>query len=43
MVPTKLKAWERQSADVLGNLKQLQDEAKQEHRGMWEYGDISED
>jgi staphylococcal nuclease domain-containing protein 1 len=43
MVPIKLKAWERQSADTLESLKVLQDEAKKERRGMWEYGDLTED
>ena len=43
MVPTKLKAWERQSADTLAKFKELQDEAKKERRGMWEYGDLTED
>ena len=40
IVPTKLKAWEKQASDVLGNLKALQEEAKSGRRGMWEYGDI---
>lgn len=43
MVPTKLKAWERQAAETLTKLKDLQDEAKKERRGMWEYGDLTED
>jgi staphylococcal nuclease domain-containing protein 1 len=43
MVPTKLKAWERQAADTLTKLKVLQDEAKEKRRGMWEYGDLTED
>ena len=43
MVPTKLKAWERQSGDLLGKLNALQEEAKKERRGMWEYGDLTED
>lgn len=43
IVPTKLKAWERQASDVLGDLKKLQDEAKESRRGMWEYGDVMED
>ncbi|KIX10150.1 uncharacterized protein Z518_01231 [Rhinocladiella mackenziei CBS 650.93] len=43
MVPTKLKAWERQAGDTLTKLKELQDEAKKDRRGMWEYGDLTED
>ncbi|KIV85311.1 hypothetical protein PV11_01016 [Exophiala sideris] len=43
MVPTKLKPWERQAADTLTKLRELQDEAKKERRGMWEYGDLTED
>lgn len=43
MVPKKLKAWERAAGDTLASLQTLEDEAKQERRGMWEYGDITED
>ncbi|KAJ5360728.1 RNA-induced silencing complex nuclease component Tudor-SN [Penicillium concentricum] len=43
MVPRKLKAWERASVDTLSNLRALEDEAKADRRGMWEYGDLSED
>lgn len=43
MIPTKLKAWERQSADTLAKLRALQDQAKEGRRGMWEYGDLTED
>ncbi|KAJ9634300.1 hypothetical protein H2204_006377 [Knufia peltigerae] len=43
MIPTKLKAWERQSADTLTQLRALQDQAKEARRGMWEYGDLTED
>ncbi|OAL36070.1 hypothetical protein AYO20_04732 [Fonsecaea nubica] len=43
MVPVKLKAWERQSADTLARFRELQEEAKKERRGMWEYGDLTED
>jgi staphylococcal nuclease domain-containing protein 1 len=43
MVPRKLKAWERASAETLSNLRELEDEAKAERRGMWEYGDLTED
>ncbi|KAJ5689195.1 RNA-induced silencing complex nuclease component Tudor-SN [Penicillium macrosclerotiorum] len=43
MIPRKLKAWERASAETLDNLRELEDEAKAERRGMWEYGDLTED
>ncbi|KAJ5708874.1 hypothetical protein N7493_010208 [Penicillium malachiteum] len=43
MVPRKLKAWERASPDTLETLHSLEDEAKSERRGMWEYGDLTED
>jgi staphylococcal nuclease domain-containing protein 1 len=43
MVPTKLKAWERQATEVLSTFRELQDEAKKDRRGMWEYGDLTED
>ncbi|KAK9423565.1 putative Transcription factor [Seiridium unicorne] len=45
MIPTKLKAWERgsQSTEVLKKLREIETQAKSERRGMWEYGDITED
>ncbi|KAF4280646.1 hypothetical protein KXX16_001899 [Aspergillus fumigatus] len=43
MVPRKLKAWERAASETLSNLRSIEDEAKQERRGMWEYGDLTED
>jgi staphylococcal nuclease domain-containing protein 1 len=43
MVPRKLKAWERSATETLSHLRSLEDEAKQERRGMWEYGDLTED
>lgn len=43
MIPRKLKAWERAASETLSNLRALEDEAKQERRGMWEYGDLTED
>ena len=43
MVPTKLKAWERAASNVLSSLTVLQNQAKEDRRGMWEYGDITED
>ncbi|KAE8419269.1 hypothetical protein BDV36DRAFT_138642 [Aspergillus pseudocaelatus] len=43
MVPRKLKAWERSAAETLSHLRSQEEEAKQERRGMWEYGDLTED
>lgn len=43
MVPRKLKAWERSATETLSHLRSQEDEAKQERRGMWEYGDLTED
>jgi staphylococcal nuclease domain-containing protein 1 len=42
MVPKKLRPWER-SASVLAAMKKKQDVAKEERRGQWEYGDLTED
>ena len=44
MVPRKLKPWERSFGDVLKALKKVETVAKDdERRGMWEYGDLTED
>ena len=45
MVPKKLKAWERSKAfeGYLKHLNEVQDQAKQDRLGQWEYGDITED
>ncbi|KAH8423541.1 putative transcription factor (Snd1/p100) [Aspergillus melleus] len=43
MVPKKLKAWERAASDTISHLRTLENEAKDERRGMWEYGDLTED
>ena len=45
MVGRKLKAWEAKNGGgkVLGALRKREEEAKDDKRGMWEYGDISED
>ena len=43
MVQTKPRAWEKAATDILDSLKKLEDEAKEAHRGQWEYGDITED
>ena len=39
MMPRKLKAWERADADALKVMKQMEEEARDGKRGMWEYGD----
>ncbi|KAI9852719.1 MAG: hypothetical protein M1838_005914 [Thelocarpon superellum] len=43
MVPRKLKAWERSATDVLKALTAKEEVAKKERKGMWEYGDLTED
>ncbi|KAK4137099.1 hypothetical protein BT67DRAFT_373469 [Trichocladium antarcticum] len=45
LVARKLKAWERSKVfePVLKNLKEAEGEAKNARRGIWEYGDITED
>ncbi|KAJ6257529.1 hypothetical protein Dda_7314 [Drechslerella dactyloides] len=43
MVPRKLKAWERAYSDRLDVLRQAEEAAKTGRRGMWEYGDLTED
>lgn len=43
MVPKKLRPFERAAPDVLEDLKKREAEAKTERRGMWEYGDLTED
>ncbi|KAF1998950.1 hypothetical protein P154DRAFT_494301 [Amniculicola lignicola CBS 123094] len=43
MVPRKLKAFERGAGEVLKGLERKMKEAKEERRGMWEYGDLTED
>lgn len=43
MIPRKLKAWERAAGETLSTLRDLENEAKHERRGMWEYGDLTED
>jgi staphylococcal nuclease domain-containing protein 1 len=42
MVPRKTKAWER-GAEIFTVLKKKEKEAKDEHRGTWEYGDVLPD
>ncbi|PSS28063.1 hypothetical protein M430DRAFT_92771 [Amorphotheca resinae ATCC 22711] len=43
IVPTSLKSWERGFSDVLKVMRERMEEAKEEHLGMWEYGDPTED
>jgi len=45
LVPKKLKTWERgrASEEVLKKLREVEAEAKADRRGMWQYGDITED
>ncbi|KAI1436391.1 putative transcription factor [Xylaria sp. CBS 124048] len=45
LIPKKLKTWERgrASEDVLNKLREVEAEAKANRRGMWQYGDITED
>ncbi|KAK4236747.1 nuclease domain-containing protein 1 [Achaetomium macrosporum] len=45
LVARKLKAWERSKVfePVLASLREAEAEAKKERRGIWEYGDITED
>lgn len=45
LVPKKLARWEQMGAggEVLKSLRGLEEEAKTERRGMWEYGDLTED
>ena len=43
IVSRKLKPWEARRTDVMKGLKVKEEEAKEGHRGMWQYGDITED
>ena len=43
MVAKKLRSWEMGRGKVLQSLKAKEEEAKSERRGMWEYGDLTED
>jgi staphylococcal nuclease domain-containing protein 1 len=43
MVPKKLRAWERSATDILSALNKRQTVAKEERRGQWEYGDLTDD
>ncbi|KAL8792464.1 MAG: hypothetical protein Q9195_004920 [Heterodermia aff. obscurata] len=43
MVAKKLRSWELGRGKVLQSLKAKEEEAKSERRGMWEYGDLTED
>jgi staphylococcal nuclease domain-containing protein 1 len=43
MVITKLKPWERGLESILKSYREQMEAAKEEHLGMWEYGDPTED
>lgn len=43
MVPRKLRPFERSAPEVVEDLKKKEAAAKSERRGMWEYGDLTED
>ncbi|KAK4544693.1 hypothetical protein LTR36_003942 [Oleoguttula mirabilis] len=45
MVPKKLRLFERAKGaeDIMADLKTREAQAKEERRGMWEYGDLTED
>ncbi len=45
LVPKKLRPWEQRGVgpEVLKKLRELEEEAKEGRRGMWEYGDLTED
>ncbi|KAK6505741.1 hypothetical protein TWF481_007633 [Arthrobotrys musiformis] len=43
MVPKKLKPWEKAYADRFDILRKKEQEAKEGRRGIWEYGDLTED
>jgi hypothetical protein len=43
LVPRKLKAWERGFGDVLKVLREKEEHAEKQHRGLWEYGDLRDD
>lgn len=43
MVSRKLRPFERANGEVLKDLKEREQVAKDERRGMWEYGDLTED
>jgi len=43
MVSRKLQRWERAQTQQLSALKGCEEEAKSERRGIWEYGDLTED
>lgn len=46
LLPKKLRPWEQRQAgadELVKKLRALEEEAKEERRGMWEYGDLTED
>ena len=42
-VPKKLRPFERAAPEIITDLKKREADAKTERRGMWEYGDLTED
>ncbi|EWC44535.1 hypothetical protein DRE_06707 [Drechslerella stenobrocha 248] len=43
MVPRKLKPWEKAYSDKIDMIRKKEETAKADRRGMWEYGDLTED
>ena len=43
MIPRKLRPWERGFPTVLNDMTKKQEQAKQDRKGVWEYGDLTED
>ena len=43
MVAKKPRGWEKSATKILEGLKEREKEAKEERKGMWEYGDLTED
>lgn len=43
MISRKLKPWEASRTDLVKGLKAKEEEAKEGRKGMWEYGDLTED
>lgn len=43
MVPRKLRPFERAAPEIVADLQKREAEAKAQRRGMWEYGDLTED
>ena len=43
MVARKMRPWELANAKLVESIKKKEAEAKEKRRGMWEYGDLTED